>query len=270
MNPSSLHPGDEELGRFVEGTLDPNSRARLVDHVAGCDECRMIVVNSSELVETPQADRRWWLAIAAGLILVAAGVMFTYNQHRDPLVNVAAAYGQLKSRPIEARLSGFPYVPRHVTRGEADEKDPNFFLLQSKAQDAIEVPGQSPRVLHAHGVALLFNGRADEAVTALVAAAIREPGNTRYQSDLAAALIAASRLDPKKLESAVAMCDRALQVDSRAPDALFNRALALDMLGRSREAIAAYDHYLAVDSSSPWAAEATHHRDAIRASLPPS
>jgi tetratricopeptide (TPR) repeat protein len=265
----SSHPGDEELGRFAEGTLDPNGRARVIDHIADCDECRMIVVDSAELIETPQADRRWWLAVAAGLILVAAGAMFTYNQHRDPLVSVAQAYSQLKNRPIDARLGGFAFVPRSVTRGSGDEVDPNFYILQAKAQEVTEIEGRSPRILHAHGVALLCEGKAAESIVSLVAAATREPGNVKYQNDVAVALIAAGPRDHQKLESAVAMCDRGLQVDSRAPEPLFNRALALDLLGRSHEAIAAYDHYLAVDHSSSWAAEAGRRRDSIRSSLPP-
>jgi len=49
------------------------------------------------------------------------------------------------------------------------------------------------------------------------------------------------------------------------PEALFNRALALETLGLRPMAMAAWTSYLAVDSTSPWATEARGRMDALRA-----
>jgi anti-sigma factor ChrR (cupin superfamily) len=40
------HPDAEDLGRFIEGTLDePAARTVVIDHVADCDECRIIIAD---------------------------------------------------------------------------------------------------------------------------------------------------------------------------------------------------------------------------------
>jgi tetratricopeptide (TPR) repeat protein len=61
------------------------------------------------------------------------------------------------------------------------------------------------------------------------------------------------------LQDAIEACDRALRVDPKSEDGLYNRAIALEKLDRVPEAIAAYHKYLAVDDSSPWSEEVKHH-----------
>jgi len=65
------------------------------------------------------------------------------------------------------------------------------------------------------------------------------------------------------LERALAACDRALRIDPRSPDALFNRAVALQALDRP-DAEAACEQYLKVDPSSPWADEVRSHLELLR------
>ena len=62
------------------------------------------------------------------------------------------------------------------------------------------------------------------------------------------------------------MADRALSVDASYPAALFNRALILEHLGLNAEARKAWDRYLSVDASSPWANEARQHLRRLPAS----
>jgi tetratricopeptide (TPR) repeat protein len=269
MTMTLAHPAAEDLGRFVEGTLDDAGRAAVVAHIADCDECRILVVDAAEFVEpaVEHSDRRWWVAVAAVLIIVAGIGTFTYREYRNPLSNVEEAYGQLKSRPIEARLSEFPYVPWHAMRGDSDDRDPTMSIVQGEAAGAIELRRNDARTLHARGIGFLLAGSAEESIAPLQAAATREPHNAKYQSDLAAALIAAARGDHAKLQIALAVCDRALQIDPRAPEALFNRATALEQLEKTLEAIAAYDQYLTVDPASPWASEAKGNRDRLQESL---
>jgi tetratricopeptide (TPR) repeat protein len=98
------------------------------------------------------------------------------------------------------------------------------------------------------------------AIPMLQSAARRAPRNAAYLSDLAAAFIA-----KRDFQQAVDVCNRALQIDSRSPDARFNLAKAKDLLAVTpavqTEAIKAYNAYLEVDHSSRWADEA---RDRIR------
>jgi len=270
MTMTLAHPAAEDLGRFVEGTLNDAGRAAVVSHIADCDECRIVVVDAAEFAEPAfeHSDRRWWWAAAAAVLIIVAGTaIFTYREYRNPLANVEEAYGLLKARPIEARLSEFPYVPWHAMRGGGDDKDPTVSIMRGEAAGAIELRRSDARTLHARGIGFLLAGSAEESIAPLQNAATREPHIAQYQSDLAAALITAARGNHAKLQIALAVCDRALQIDPRAPEALFNRATTLEQLHKTSEAIAAYEQYLAVDSASPWASEAKEDRERLQASL---
>jgi tetratricopeptide (TPR) repeat protein len=136
--------------------------------------------------------------------------------------------------------------------------------MQGAAAELMELHGTDAKTLHAKGIGfLLADDDKTKSIGPLQTAAERDPNNAKYQSDLAAALIAAARGNGPMLEQALAACDRALRIDPRSPDALFNRAVALQALGRP-EAIAAYEHYLAVDPTSPWADEVRRHIEALR------
>lgn len=274
MTMTLAHPA-ADLGRFVEGTLDDAARAAVVEHIADCDECRIVVVDTSEFIEPARAARPWWLAsAAAALLLVAAVGTFTYTKYHDPLAKLTEDYAQLKGRPIEGRLSMLPYLRWSPTRGPSgDEVDIRLTIMQGDAASAAELSGNDARALHAHGIGVLLEGNdtAGDSLPSLKAAAAKEPDNARYQSDLAAALIAAANSrDTAKLQLAVEAADRALKIDPHSLEALFNRALALELLDRKQEAIAAYNRYLALDSSSKWADEVRQHLDNLRYLLPPS
>jgi tetratricopeptide (TPR) repeat protein len=304
------HPEAEDLGRFVEGTLDDPQRAAIVDHIADCDDCRMTIVDAAEFTEPAIETQKWgaarWLAIAAAAVFVVTLGTFSHHEYRessagrtidlvqdaprfvtdnvqasirfwrsmfgslgfaspftDPLADVEEAYGKVSNRPLEARISGFPYVPRHNMRGAAED-DIQLDIMKGKAADLMELQGTDAKTLNSKGIGFLLGDDPKKSIALLQSAADHDPNNAKYQSDLAAALIAAGSGNPPMLEHALAACDRAIRIDPRSPDALFNRAVALQALDRPDEAIAAYDHYLAVDSSSPWAGEVRRYRDALR------
>ena len=83
-------------------------------------------------------------------------------------------------------------------------------------------------------------------------------------ADLSAALLVRAERDqtPRDLIEAIETADRALQLQPRDPAARFNLALGLDLLGLDRQAEAAWKAYLDLDSTSDWAAEARHRRQA--------
>ncbi len=173
---------------------------------------------------------------------------------------LVAAVGE--TRPVEGRLTGgFRYGPlTSPTRGPGRAED---WRVLAAAGQIREQAGQheSPANTHALGVAHLVLGEADEAVSALEAAIRSEPGHARFQSDLAAAFLArAKHLDrPEDYLKALAAAERAVQADPRLPEALFNRALALEALSLNDQARAAWDAYLHLDPDGPWAEEAKRH-----------
>jgi tetratricopeptide (TPR) repeat protein len=100
-------------------------------------------------------------------------------------------------------------------------------------------------------VAHLLSGDAETATTELSQAASTESINATYWNDLATAQLAA-----RHPAAALAATERSLSLETKRQDALFNRALALEALGKTSEARQAFDQYLASDSTSPWANEA--------------
>jgi hypothetical protein len=276
MTTTLVHPPAEDLGRFVEGTLDAPGRDAIVAHIADCDECRTVVVDAAEFVEpvVVHSQRKWWMAAAAAIAMGLGGTI-AWQALLKPLTPVIEASSSLHSRSVDGRLTGFTYVERHVPRGSESEapEDNDELRLDGKIASVLQLRRSDPKTIHAKGVALLVMPKAnaqdrDKAVALLQSAVTKDPNNVAFLSDLAVALVATA--DAAKLKLAVEVCDRALQINSRAPEVLFNRAKALELLGQDREAITAYDRFLAIDASSGWAKEVIQHRDMLKSSLPPS
>ena len=241
-------------------------------------------MDTAEFVEpAAEVPRHLWVGIAAAaVLLVGMGTLanpeyrnraigwlldqinssnsFTYRMSR-----VTASYGDLKERPIEGRLSGLPYRPHHVMRGQSEEEEPpELLILKGYAAGVAELRGNDPKILHARGVGLLLEGNANESLAPLTAAATREPQNAGYQNDLTAALITAGSHDPGKLQQALVSADRAVQLDPKSPEALFNRGAALELIRHTKDAIAAYEHYLKVAPTSPGADEVRKHLESLQ------
>jgi tetratricopeptide (TPR) repeat protein len=302
MTPTLTHPDAEDLGRFIEGTLDEPERTAVVEHVADCDDCRIIVVDASEFFakeqpETlaeeqpaalPSASGRWWMAAAAA-VAIAVGGVWLVDARRDRLAPLKEAFSKVRSRPVVARLNDFPYVVRKdVTRGGNGEPDLGVNQVEVAANEVLQLSGNSPRMQHTKGVAGLLAAEAalaerdsndmsdnakqelsdllndrNAAINKLQSAVKGAPDNAAYLSDLAVALMAKG--DRQSLEEARDACDRALRVDKRSADALFNRAKVLDLMAQTpsehTDVIKAYNAYIEVDPSSPWAGEA---RDRVK------
>lgn len=202
--------------------------------------------------------------VVAAVVLVAALALFFVVRARrpDPVQGLVDAAPR-SARSVEPRLSGgFPWAPYRVARGADDGAvDDEQAKLIDAADELLErAEGDSSlRMRRATGVALVLLGRAEESIPRLRMVAGRT-SDARGWSDLAAAQYSAAlagrtALYPAALDSV----NRALRIDGSFPEALFNRALILERAGLLAEAQAAWQRYLAVDSSSPWANEARQH-----------
>lgn len=107
------------------------------------------------------------------------------------------------------------------------------------------------------GLALLLMERPEQAMPKLQEAARLAPWDAWRRSDLAADYLAIAELADKPVYrlQALAAADQALAVDAGLPEALFNRALALESLSLGTAAMTAWRRYLQVDPSSAWAAQ---------------
>jgi tetratricopeptide (TPR) repeat protein len=125
--------------------------------------------------------------------------------------------------------------------------------IEKRAEDRRTVRGLSNLA-----IAYLVTGDVERAVPALEDAAADVTTDARLLSDLSAAYLvrAARRNDTADLVLARTAAEGALRIDGRLPEALFNRALALERLSLIDEARQAWEDYLKVDASSGWASEA--------------
>jgi len=260
-------PDAETLAAFAEGRLDAGTRREVIAHVESCDDCvSMLEILSDTIATRPatSARSRVWL-IAAAAAVVAAIAAITAGVFRDRRATPMARLIELAprdARPVEARLSGgFPWAAyRGPMRAEDASADPKQMQLVGMAGELVAKANRDRDAAsqHAAGMALLVIDQPLAAVDRLRSAAQSSPNDAAAWSDLAAAQYAAAlRLArPSLLPEGLASADRALKIDPRHAEGRFNRALLLERLGLTREARVAWQRYLEVDPSSPWAVEA--------------
>lgn len=223
---------------------------------------------------TRGSKTRWMVAASA---LAAAAILVMVVRLQPTLLSpsgdtdadlvslVKAADGV---RRTQGRLSGgFQHAPLRPTRGRVDSiVSPDDWDLAAVVRAVEEAPsGQGPRREQVLGVGYLLLGRTDAAVSALQSAAQANPNDATVQSDFATALLerASVTASGDDLRAALSAFDRSLAIDSSAPEALFGRAMALELL-HDPAAVQAWERYLAVDPSSAWAEEASQRLAALK------
>lgn len=256
----------ETLAAFAEGRLKRAEIAPLLAHLETCEICNGALESAMDVhaMENTGSKRQpWWLAVAAIVVLAVAAVPLLRSRMAGGgdigrLVTLAPR----AARMVEPRLSGgFPWAEyRGPVRANEGAADPEQLKIGGAAGEIIESADRErdPEAQHAAGVALVLIDqplRGEERLREIVE---RTPGNARAWNDLAAArYAAAARLGrPSLYPEALAAADRALALEPRLAEGLFNRALILEKLGVQEQARAAWQRYLEVDGASPWANEA--------------
>jgi len=270
-NEALLHcPGAETIAALAEGRLDAAQLESVLEHVEHCRTCMdaLETANAAWALERPAQSKRtssapvWWLAAAAvALLAVSIVAIRDWFGKREPAIENLVALAPRDVRLVEPRLSGgFGYAPYRGPMRASGVTDAERLRLGGAAADAIERAQRdsSSSAQHVAGVAILLADDPMKAVERLRIASDAAPNNAHIANDLAAARYAAAlTLDRASLfAEALAAVDRALRIEPRLPEALFNRALILERLGMIPEARRAWEQSLAVDSSSPWADEA--------------
>ena len=274
--PITQCPTDETLALFASGDIDESTRNDVLAHIESCNDCMAAVLSANAHLEEERSvvrdwsgrrawseSRRWLGAVAAAVII--AVIAFPLLRHRDDSIARLIALAPASARQVEPRLSGgFAWAPyRGPMRSTDSAADAERLKLGGAAGDAIARAQRdhSERAQHAAGVALVLVDQPAEAIDRLRGVAEQSPDDVRAWSDLAAARYAAAvKLQrPSLLPEALAAADRALRIDTKSGEALFNRALILEHMGLTGEARKAWLRYLEVDSSSSWATEARAH-----------
>ncbi|HEV7486270.1 MAG TPA: CHAT domain-containing protein [Thermoanaerobaculia bacterium] len=273
------HLDPETLAAFAEGRLGSTSAAGAVAHLDGCDDCTSdLALAMTAAREERQTKRfgatRWGLAVAAMILLFVVAVPTLRNAiaPRHSGIGRLTALAPASGRLVEPRLTGgFAWAPYAGTeRAGGESTNTARMKLTGAAGDLAEDADRTRDAdsQHAAGVAMVLVQAPDDAIRRLEAAAA-QTNDAKIQSDLAAArYAAAAQLGRASLyPQALAAADAALRADPKLPEALFNRALILERIGLTEEAARAWQRYLDVDPSSPWAVEA---RARLRELPPPA
>jgi tetratricopeptide (TPR) repeat protein len=262
------HPDLEQIAAYADNLLSPSRRSAIESHLADCDDCRTILSDTTDFIAEPPA--RWRMRIvwgatglAAAAVLVLAVLIVTLRTANAPrLEELVAAFANESTRPAEGRVSGgFAYAPPPaMTRGAATlERSPDVRIALGNLENAVAA-GRSVDTLWALGVARLAVGNIDGAVTVIEEAAQMDSSIAPLQSDLSAAYFARARRsgDAADQERALAAADRAIVLQPDLPEALYNRALAVEALRRD-ETVAAWRALIERERDSDWAREAATH-----------
>lgn len=277
-------PDAETLAAYLDGTLERQGRESVEAHAADCAECRSVLAETvhfqigtspprAAVVVLPRGrtERRLFAALgalaAAAAVLLAAWVSLRPSSSADvqarrpELAELVAAVGD--SRPFEPRLTGgFHHGPLQpvMRSGEpAGRQAPPDVRIAAARLDQVRRDRPSPESVAAFATAELVLGRASSAVALLEEVSRQRPESALVWSDLAAAyLVAAERAgDRDAADKALSAADRALALETQLPEALFNRALALEALGRADAARAAWRAYAALPARDAWGDEAS-------------
>ena len=188
-----------------------------------------------------------------------------------PVSDLAQAAGALEARTTPGRFTGgLPYAPVSVaTRGKGAAPAPQLLMSVARVQRAM-LDSFDPASRATLGVGWALLGDFEQSVGALELAVLQTPADANLQSDLSSAYL--GRATHRGLTEDLPRALRASSIASREapghPEALFNRAMALEALGLRRQAVTAWRSFLAVDSTTAWAREASERLKAIESIQP--
>jgi tetratricopeptide (TPR) repeat protein len=283
------HPSDETLATYVDGGLASAERLHTERHLAICPSCRAVVTRTVSLMAehaappAPSVAPFPWRPLMAGGLAAAAAALVLYlaalpdgfGRSAPPnLEALVAAFAAEPTRLAEARVTGgFVHRPAPaLVRGAAGPGSNRLLIERSPdvriAVAAIETAAQrsrSPEARWRLGVARLALGDVDEAVTNVKDASRALVSNAQLHSDLAAAYLTRARMTASQddAKQALRAADRALALEPGLPEALFNRALALEVL-RMPDAGRAWEAVALTESDPAWVNEAKSRQSPVR------
>jgi tetratricopeptide (TPR) repeat protein len=214
-----------------------------------------------------RVDRRRVVALIAGaglsVTLVTLWIVFGTPSflRRTPSTGVSDfANAMGASRTIAPRVTGGFLWAALPPASRGAQPRPTLPVSAMAALVTIErraTADPTPANLGALAAATIVQGDAARAIDMLEQAVTNSTKAPELFSDLSAAYLV--RDAPSDPNAALAAAERARRLNARLPEALFNRALALESLSLTDAAIVAWRDYLALDERSPWAAEARDH-----------
>jgi CHAT domain-containing protein/tetratricopeptide (TPR) repeat protein len=221
------------------------------------------------------ASRKWiplWprLTLAtAGILVIAFSVFWIFRRESDATANRLLAEAYTQQRTLELRIPGARYAPlRDERAGESSRLNRPPALLEAEALIARKLATHPSDAawIQARGRAELLDGNSEAAIQSLQRAVEMEPDSASVLIDLATAyfLRGEKQNRPADYGQAIDLLGKALAKKPDDPVALFNRAIASEHIFLFVQAIEDWEHYLRIDSSGEWAAEARQRLANIR------
>ena len=287
------HLDPATIAALIDRTLDPAARAAAEAHLAGCADCREVWVETSEIsaetqgmattpatapatVDARRRSGRSWIYAGAGLaaaVLIGVALLWSARANdADPLL-AALQPASETNRFADGRLSvPLPWLPPPAETRGASGAAPIATVGAAARLRALADEQGSAASLQAAGIGMLAVGDRAEAVSLLLRASQLAPQDASVHSDLSAAYLEMWRFSAQTTYAARALDEakRATLLDPKHLPSAFNLALALEAFGLRDEAQRAWDSYLALDATSPWADEARRRRSEGGAQAGPS
>jgi tetratricopeptide (TPR) repeat protein len=198
---------------------------------------------------------------AFAVLLVAVLISVVYFSRRgnpDELAELRLIYQQ--ARPTETRISQFPYAPLTQLRGAPEAGDRNRF--RRIENNLIEAAEKKPNAQNHYALGVFYLTQQDYAKAIKeFESALKFADDAKIHNDLGSTYFerAKTKQKEKRPEDLVQSLEEftiATKLDPNLLEALFNKSLALQELGMSREAKESWLLYLQKDPSSRWADEA--------------
>jgi CHAT domain-containing protein/Flp pilus assembly protein TadD len=199
------------------------------------------------------------IAILAGLALALGLILSLRRGSQAEQLTGALVEAYANRRPIEGRLSGGfragVFLPSNGDKELVDDR-----ALQRSRSLINEAAGSNAIDSQLAYARLLVSDSEDRPQQVRVLQTIAEtwPNSLEAHNDLAVALIAEGRPDDALAEAALA-----LRINSRMPEALFNRALCYEKLHLIDAARAAYSEIEKTERSSSWKKEISSRLEAL-------
>ena len=209
-----------------------------------------------------------WVYAAAAIMLLAAGAWLMHTR-REPSINQLIAHAYTEQRPFELRIADAAYGPvRQERGGERSAFAEPAGLLRAKyiIKERLAARPNDEAILAASGRVELLEGHYDEAIRTFGRLLDTHPDSPPLLADLATAYCQRATAVDRAVDygQSIELFGRVLAKKPDDPVALFNRAIALERMYAYNEAIRDWEHYLRVDASGDWAAEAQRRLSELR------
>jgi tetratricopeptide (TPR) repeat protein len=225
---------------------------------------RMVADASASSVRHSQFRWRWVMAPTALAACALIALSTWYIQRETPeKVEKLLAQAYTEKRPIEMRFAGAAWAPMQLTRGPEGSSKPEP-LLEAELIISRKQPANPDNTdwLQAKAEAELLDGQPEAAIATLARALQVQPDSVPLMLDLSIAYE-----QQQNYGKAIDLLTKIIQSQPNNHEALFNLALARSRAGQWGQAVTAWEAYLRIDPTGPWAVEAREKLDLVKSKL---